>query len=98
MKKRHYLTKLLSMTVAANLVFSSLTVPVFSAELTGSESSTSVYEEQTDSLLSTEDEVPAEKTIISETEESDTEVSASDKTDETTVPSIADMEENAENS
>ncbi len=98
MKKRHYLTKLLSMTVAANLVFSSLTVPVFSAELTGSESSTSVYEEQTDSLLSTENEVPAEKTIISETEESDTEVSASDKTDETTVPSIADMEENAENS
>ena len=79
MKKRHYLTKLLSMTVAANLVFSSLTVPVFSAELTGSENSAFVYEEQASPSLSTVNEAPAEKTIISEIEGIDTEASISEE-------------------
>ena len=37
MKKRRYTAKLLSMAVAANLVFSSLAMPVFSADLSSLE-------------------------------------------------------------
>ena len=56
MKKRRYTAKLLSMAVAANLVFSSLAMPVFSADLSGLETE-----------LSTEMQGETETTAVSYT-------------------------------
>lgn len=67
MKKRRYTARLLSMAVAANLVFSSLAMPVFSADLTSLETELST-EMQGETEISSEEEASEKAASVEETE------------------------------
>ena len=90
MKKRRYTARLLSMAVAANLVFSSLAMPVFSADLSGLETELSTEmqgeTETTVSVKETETETREETESQAETvNEMETETQAMTETDSETV-------------
>ena len=90
MKKRRYTAKLLSMAVAANLVFSSLAMPVFSADLSSLETELSTEmqgeTETTVSVKETETETREETESQAETvNEMETETQAMTETDSETV-------------
>lgn len=90
MKKRRYTARLLSMTVAANLVFSSLAMPVFSADLSSLETELSTEmqreTETTVSVKETETETREETESQAETvNEMETETQAMTETDSETV-------------